>query len=111
MVREECAAVIQQALEPMQQKWVGVEAVASHAGTSVKTIRRWDNRGPAGDASRACLPILAHRGRHVPRAAPREMQDVTFAGISARRMKRPRGALTPEAMTKQERILPDDTRK
>lgn len=41
MVREECAAVIQQALDPMQQKWVGIEAVASHAGTSVKTIRRW----------------------------------------------------------------------
>jgi excisionase family DNA binding protein len=45
MVREECAAVIQQALEPMQQKWVSVEAVASHAGTSIKTIRRWITAG------------------------------------------------------------------
>jgi len=41
MVREECAAVVHEALDPMQQKWVGIEAVASHAGTSVKTIRRW----------------------------------------------------------------------
>lgn len=41
IVREECAAVVREALDPMQQKWVDIEAVASHAGTSVKTIRRW----------------------------------------------------------------------
>jgi oligoribonuclease (3'-5' exoribonuclease) len=45
MVREECAAVVRQALDPMQQKWVGIEAVASHAGTSIKTIRRWITAG------------------------------------------------------------------
>jgi excisionase family DNA binding protein len=45
MVREECAAVVQDALDPMQQKWVDIDAVASHAGTSIKTIRRWITAG------------------------------------------------------------------
>jgi excisionase family DNA binding protein len=45
VVREETAAVVHEALDPMQQKWVDIKAVASHAGVSVKTVRRWITGG------------------------------------------------------------------
>jgi excisionase family DNA binding protein len=45
MIREEVAAIVHDALDPMQQKWVDIDAVASHAGTSIKTIRRWITAG------------------------------------------------------------------